>query len=94
MINQAERALVRVLDGQNVDELLDRLRCPALFVFASGQTDADRQHFFPKRKRVADFVAANHPQIRIEWMATGHMIPFTAPAGAAALIKSFAIDRR
>jgi len=70
------------------------LRCPATVVLCKGPSPEEAEWMVPFRTGLADYLTRTLPQIRVEWLATGHMLILSQPATTADLINRFAGEAR
>jgi pimeloyl-ACP methyl ester carboxylesterase len=63
--------------------------CPAMVVLCGGDSSDDAQWMVPFRSGLAGHLTAL-PDIRVEWLETGHMLVLSKPRQTAALINDFA----
>jgi pimeloyl-ACP methyl ester carboxylesterase len=81
-----------VPDPPDVRADLGSLRCPALIVLCRGESPLTAQSMVPFRSRLSEHVAMKHPQIRVEWRSTGHMLILSQPDQTAGLVRQFGLD--
>jgi len=79
-----------VPDPPCVPEDFVSLRCPAMAVLCAGESPDDAQWMVPFRAGLAEYLTTALPDIRVEWLKTGHMLVLTRPKETAALIEQFA----
>jgi hypothetical protein len=64
--------------------------CPGMVVLCGGESPDDAQWMVPFRAGLAEHLTTARPDIRIEWLQTGHMLVLSKPKETAALINEFA----
>ncbi|HLH99318.1 MAG TPA: alpha/beta hydrolase, partial [Acidimicrobiales bacterium] len=79
-----------VPDPPDVVADLASLRCPALVVLSEGETPEEAASMVPFRSGLAEYLATTLPDIRVEWMKTGHLLVVSKPEETAALITRLA----
>lgn len=77
-------------DPPDVAADLASLRCPAMVVLCGGDSPEDAQWMVPFRAGLAEHLTTALPDIRVEWLETGHMLLLSKPEETAALINGFA----
>ncbi len=69
---------------------LAAMNCPALLLLCAIAASPIEERMVPSRRELAEHIARHHPEIRIEWVQTGHdMILFQQPEETAASIRDF-----
>ncbi len=79
-----------VSDPPDVAADFASLRCPTLVVLCRGESLDDAKWMVPFRSGLAEHLHTTLPGIRVEWLATGHMLVLLKPKETAALINEFA----
>jgi pimeloyl-ACP methyl ester carboxylesterase len=79
-----------VPDPPSVPVDFGSLRCPAMVVLSGGVSSDEAAWMVPFRASLAEHLAMAHPDIRIEWLATGHMLVLSKSKEIATLINDFA----
>jgi pimeloyl-ACP methyl ester carboxylesterase len=78
-----------VPDPPDVPAELAKLRCPAMIVLCSGASEAEKQWMAPFRVGLSEHLAERHPEIRVQWQPSDHMVVLSDPERTAALIGEF-----
>ncbi len=79
-----------VPDPPDVPADFASLCCPAIVVLCGGESPDDAQSMVPFRAGLAEHLTTALPDIRVEWLETGHLLVLSKPKEAAALINGFA----
>jgi pimeloyl-ACP methyl ester carboxylesterase len=79
-----------VPDPPDVRADLAALRCPAMVILRGGESPGDAEWMVPFRAGLAEYLTTTLPDIRVEWLGTGHMLVLSKPRETAALINEFA----
>ena len=69
---------------------LAAVRCPAMLVLCATAAGPIEERIAPARRELAEHLARHHPEIRVEWVQTGHdTIVLHRPQETAAVIRHF-----
>jgi hypothetical protein len=79
-----------VPDPPDVPADFASLRCPAMVVLCGGESPDDAEWMVPFRAGLAEHLNTARPDIRVEWLETGHLLVLSKPKETAALINEFA----
>lgn len=79
-----------VPDPPDVPADFASLRCPAMIVLCRGESPDDARWMVPFRAGLADHLSTVLPDLRVEWLRTGHMPVLSKPKETAVLINKFA----
>ncbi len=79
-----------VPDPPKVSADFAALRCPAMVVLCRGASLDDAEWMVPFRAGLAEYLTTVLPDVRVEWLETGHMLVLSKAVEVAALINDFA----
>ncbi len=66
------------------------INCPVMLLLCTAAANPIEEQMVPGRRELAEHLARHHPNIRIEWVQSGHdMILFDHPEETAATIRDF-----
>ena len=72
---------------------LAAMNCPGLLLLCAIAARPIEERIVPSRRELAEHIARHHPEIRIEWVQTGHdTIVFHQPQETAASIRNFLLS--
>jgi pimeloyl-ACP methyl ester carboxylesterase len=81
-----------VPDPPDVATDLDALRCPTMIVLCRGSSEREAAWMVPFRAGLSDYLARNHPRIRVEWRSAGHILVVSQPQPTAELVSRFVVE--
>jgi pimeloyl-ACP methyl ester carboxylesterase len=83
----------REIRGINVVSDLAAASCPKLLLLCATAASPIEEPMMASRREIAEHIARHHPEIRIEWVQTGHdTIVFDQPQETATKIRDFLLS--
>jgi pimeloyl-ACP methyl ester carboxylesterase len=81
-----------VPDPPDVATDLASLPCPTMIVLCRGSSQREEEWTIPFRAGLSDYLAGNHPSVRVEWRVTGHVLVLSEPEKTADLVSHFILN--